>query len=273
MSDFTHLHVHTQYSILDGAAAIPKLMERAGELGMKALAITDHGNMYGVLKFLNEATKCNIKPILGCETYLAEGSRFDKSGQGDRARGFHLVLLAKNKLGYHNLCKLVTIGFHDGFYYNPRIDKEVLKTYKEGLIVSSACLAGEVAFYLRNDQMEQAEEAILWYKQEFGDDFYLEIMDHGIPDQQVVNGEIVYLAHKHQVKIIATNDVHFVTKEDAEAHDILVCLNTGKDYDDPNRMRYTGNEYLKSKEEMEVLFRDYPEALTNTQEIVDKVEV
>ena len=273
MSDFTHLHVHTQYSILDGAAAIPKLMERAGELGMKALAITDHGNMYGVLKFLNEANKCNIKPILGCETYLAEGSRFDKSGQGDRARGFHLVLLAKNKLGYHNLCKLVTIGFHDGFYYNPRIDKEVLKTYKEGLIVSSACLAGEVAFYLRNDQMEQAEEAILWYKQEFGDDFYLEIMDHGIPDQQVVNGEIVYLAHKHQVKIIATNDVHFVTKEDAEAHDILVCLNTGKDYDDPNRMRYTGNEYLKSKEEMEVLFRDYPEALTNTQEIVDKVEV
>ncbi len=272
MSEFTHLHVHTQYSILDGASDISKLINRAKELDMKALAITDHGNMSGVLKFLNTAKESGIKPILGCETYVAVNSMFDKSGQGDRSRGFHLILLAKNKIGYHNLCKIVTTGFRDGFYYNPRIDKEVLKKYKEGLIVSSACLAGEIAFYCRRGNIEKAEEALLWYKDEFGEDFYLELMDHGIPEQKQVNKMLVELAGKHDVKLIATNDVHFVCAEDAEAHDILVCLSTGKDYDDPARMRYTGNEYLKSYEEMAEVFPDHPEALHNTQEIVDKVE-
>ncbi len=273
MSEYTHLHVHTQYSILDGASDIDKLIARAKNLDMKALAITDHGNMYGVLKFLNSAKKAGIKPILGCETYVADTDRFDKSGQGDRSRGFHLVLLAKNKTGYHNLCKLVTAGFKEGFYYNSRIDKEILAKYKEGLIVSSACLAGEVAFYSRRGNIEKAESALLWYKEQFGDDFYIELMDHGIPEQKQANKVMVELASKHQVKIIATNDVHFIHAEDAEAHDILVCLSTGKDYDDPDRLKYTGNEYLKSAEEMASVFPDHPEALTNTQEIVDKVEV
>ena len=273
MSEYTHLHVHTQFSILDGAASIPKLVGRAKELGMKALAITDHGNMYGVLRFRNTAIKNGIKPILGCETYIVDKDRFDKSGKGDRIRGFHLVILAKNKQGYHNLCRLVTAGFRDGFYYNPRIDKEILKKYKEGLIISSACLAGEVAFYSRQGKIEKAEESLQWYKKEFGEDFYLELMDHGLPEQKQVNKIIIELAKKYDVKLIATNDVHFVHKDDAEAHDILVCLSTGKDYDDPNRMHYSGNEYLKSQDEMSELFHDTPEALSNTQEIVDKVEV
>ncbi|PID94417.1 MAG: DNA polymerase III subunit alpha [Bacteroidetes bacterium] len=273
MVDYTHLHVHTQYSVLDGASDITKLIRRAKELDMGALAITDHGNMYGALHFFNTAQDEGIKPILGCETYVADAGRFDRTGKGDRFRGFHLIILAKNKIGYHNLCKLVTLGFRDGFYYNPRIDKEILVQYKEGLIVSSACLAGEVAFYAQRGHMERAESAVLWYKEQFGEDFYLEVMDHGIPEQARANEAILALGKKHDVKVIATNDVHFIREEDAEAHDILVCLSTGKDFDDPARLKYTGKEYLKSYEEMAALFPENPEVLHNTQEIVDKVEV
>ena len=271
MSKFTHLHVHTQYSILDGAAEIGTLLKRAKSYNMEALAITDHGNMYGVFEFVNKAQKEGIKPIVGCEVYVAEGSRHNKQGREDRS-GFHLILLAKNKLGYHNLSKLSSLGFLEGFYYTPRIDKELLRKYSEGLIACSACLGGEISQAIMNKSFEDAEIVLKEYLEIFGEDFYLEMQRHDIPEQTTVNEAIVKLSQKYSVKYIASNDLHFVNKEDAEAHDILVCLNTGKDFDDPNRMRYTGHEYLKSPEEMAELFKDLPEALSNTQEIVDKIE-
>ncbi|MEI7595838.1 MAG: DNA polymerase III subunit alpha [Bacteroidota bacterium] len=271
MPEFTHLHVHTQYSILDGAAEIGKLLKTAKSYDMKALAITDHGNMYGVFEFVNKAQKEGIKPIVGCEVYVAEKSRFEKDGKDDRS-GYHLILLAKNKLGYHNLSKLCSLGHLEGFYYTPRIDKELLSQYCEGIIASSACLGGEIAQTIMNKGIEQAELVLKEYLDIFGDDFYLEMQRLGIEEQTMVNNGLLLLAEKYNVKYIATNDTHYVNAEDAEAHDILVCLNTGKDFDDPNRMRYTGNEYIKTQAEMAELFKDLPEAITNTQEIVDKIE-
>ena len=280
MGKFTHLHVHTQYSILDGAAAIKPLILRAKALGMEALAITDHGNMYGVKAFHETAVKEGIKPILGCEVYVCGGSRFSRDGKDDR--GDHLVLLAKNLTGYHNLAKIVSYAFTEGFYYRPRVDKELLRTYHEGIICSSACLGGEVPQAIMKGDMAEASRVVSEFKEIFGDDYYLELQLHpsGNPriDAQVyerqkeVNKAILELAAKHGVKYICTNDVHYIMAEDAPAHDRLICLNTGKDLDDPTRMRYTTQEYLKSEEQMRELFSDVPEALATTAEIADKVE-
>ncbi|MCB2222106.1 MAG: DNA polymerase III subunit alpha [Bacteroidetes bacterium] len=272
MPQFTHLHVHTQYSILDGAANISLLVQKAKELGMNSLAITDHGNMYGVLKFFNESKKIGIKPIIGCEVYIAIESRTKK----EKTRGkqyYHLILLAKNKTGYHNLAKLTSLGYLEGFYYRPRIDKEILEKYSEGIIVSTACLGGEIPQSIMNHGEDKAQEAIDWFKRVFKDDFYLELQNHGIPDQKSVNETILKLAEKNNIKVIATNDVHYINKEDYDAHDILVRLNTGADINDSkDDLHYTGQEYLKSPEEMLALFPEVPEAIDNTQEIVDKIE-
>jgi DNA polymerase III subunit alpha len=270
MSDFTHLHVHTHYSILDGAANIKNLLKKASDTGMTALAITDHGNMYGVMEFFLKAKDFGIKPILGCEVYVAEGSRFDKTNKYDR--GHHLILLAKNLKGYFNLSKLVSLGFLDGFYYNPRIDKEILKQYSEGLIASSACLGGELPSVALNKGKEAAEKVIEEFVSIFGDDYYIELQRHGHAEQDEVNPVLVEMAEKYGVKYIATNDIHYINKDDYDAHKILICLNTGKDLDDEKGLHYSGNEYLKTAEEMSELFADLPLALANTREIVDKIE-
>ncbi len=283
MVPFTHLHVHSQYSILDGAASVGGLVSKAKNDGMNALALTDHGNMFGVKDFHETCKKQGIKPILGVETYVASrGIQFkDKHEKEDRS-GDHLILLAKNMKGYRNLLKLVTIANTEGMYYKPRIDKDLLKKYSEGLIVSSACLGGEIPQLIIKGDMAGVNETIRWYKSVFGEDFYLELQRHPAADpelrqevydkQVVVNTELLMLARQHSIKLIATNDVHFVNGEDADAHDLLICLNTGKDLDDPSRMRYTKQEWLKSTEEMNQLFADLPDALSATQEIVDKVE-
>ena len=281
MIKFTHLHVHSQYSILDGAASIKNLVGKAKADGMTALSLTDHGTMFGIKEFWNTCKKEGIKPILGCETYVATRSINEKNDKVDRS-GDHLILLAKNKTGYVNLIKLVSTANIDGFYYKPRIDKDLLKKYSEGLIVSSACLGGEIPQFIMNSDLAAAEEAVKWYKDIFGEDYYLELMRHPseVPgmdadvyeNQVVVNKVLIQLAKKFDIKLIATNDVHFINAEDADAHDLLICLNTGKDLDDPSRMRYTKQEWFKTTAEMNELFADIPEALVNTQEIVDKVE-
>ena len=279
MPDFVHLHVHTQYSILDGAAAIKPLIKRAKALGMNAIAITDHGNMYGVKNFHDTATDAGVKPILGCEVYVVK-NRFEKDK--DEKAGDHLILLAKNLEGYHNLCKMVSYSFTEGFYYKPRIDKQLIEQYHEGLICCSACLGGEVPQAIMHNDIEEAERVVLWFKNIFGEDYYLELQLHPSGDPQKdadvyenqlrVNKVILELAAKYGVKYICSNDVHFILAEDAVAHDHLICLNTGRDLDDPNRMRYTFQEYLKSPEEMAALFPDHPEALATTLEIADKCE-
>ena len=271
MTEFTHLHVHTNFSILDGAARIDVMMKKAADSGMKALAITDHGNMYGVMQFTQAAKKHGIKPIVGCEVYVTDGSRHDKKGKEDRS-GYHLILLAKNRKGYENLSRMVSIGYLEGFYYTPRIDKEILKKYSEGIIASSACLGGEIPQALMNHGMKRAEEILEEFLLIFKDDFYLELQRHGLEEQEPVNQQLLQMAEKYNLKVIATNDCHYINAEDAKAHDILICLQTGKDLDDPNRMRYSGQEYLKTPEEMAELFSDIPQALSNTQEIVNKVE-
>lgn len=282
MSEFTHLHVHTQYSILDGAAGIKKLVARAKDLGMESLAITDHGNMFGVKEFHGAATAAGIKPILGCEVYVAARTRFDRTEKEDRG-GDHLILLAKNLTGYHNLIKLVSYAWTEGFYYHPRIDKELLEKYHEGLICCSACLGGEIPQYIMKGDIPGAEKAVEWFKNLFGEDYYLELQLHRSGDptldsrvykyQVEVNKVILDIARKQGVKYICTNDVHYIEAEDAQAHDRLICLSTGKDLDDPQRMRYTTQEYLKSADEMRELFPDNPEALATTQEIARKIEV
>lgn len=271
MSDFVHLHLHTQYSILDGATRIPDLVNRAKELGMPALAITDHGNMYGVKSFYDQVKAAGIKPILGCEVYLAPNSRHDKTEKEDRFR-FHLILLAKNKAGYQNLVRLVSLSFIEGFYYKPRIDWEILEKYHDGLIACSSCLGGELPKAVLHRGEEAAIEVIRKYKSVFGEDYYVELQDHGYPDQKKANEIMARLARANEVKIIATNDVHYLNKEDALAQEILICLSTGKDFSDTNRMKFTGEEYFKTAEEMKDLFSKYPEAIINTLEVADKVE-
>ncbi len=281
MAGFAQLHVHTQYSILDGASKISQLVDKAKSLGMHALAITDHGNMFGVKEFHNIASKKGIKPIIGCEIYVAKRSIAEVSGKEDRS-GDHLILLAKNLTGYKNLTKLVSTAWIKGFYYKPRVDKELLLQYNEGLIASSACLAGEVQDEILNGSFEGAEKALKSYTDIFGEDFYLEIQRHetydpeadrsAFPLQQKVIEAFRKLSAKHNVKIIATNDIHFINAEDAEAHDRLICINTAKDIDDPNRLRYSKQEYLKSEEEMRAIFSDIPEAVDNVEELVAKVE-
>ena len=325
MAAFTHLHVHTQYSLLDGLCKIPDLINRCLETGMNSLAVTDHGNMFGIKEFYdcvdaqNSETKKEIKeleaklaeesdaakqdelhqqieaakqkiftPIFGCEAYVARvtptnptGTRFVREHK-ENGSGYHLVLLAKNETGYHNLCKIISSAWIDGYYYRPRIDRELLEKYHEGIIVSSACLAGEIPKALASNNYQKAKDAVLWFKSIFGEDYYLEIQRHktDIPgadttvyeQQQVVNECLLKLAAETNTKIIATNDVHFVRKEQGKAHDLLICLSTGKKEQDTDRLHYTQQEWLKSPEEMAEIFADIPEALSNTQEIVAKIE-
>ena len=278
---FTHFHVHSQYSILDGAASVPGLIDKAIADGMPAISITDHGNMFGVKLFYDLCRKKGIKPILGVEAYVARVSLYSKEKPIDRS-GEHLIILAKNLQGYKNLVKLCSVAFVDGYYYRPRIDKEHLEKYHEGLIISSACLGGEICQKIMAGDIEGAEKAALWYKGLVGDDYYLEVMRHPaeaakeraeVYDNQVkCNAEILKMGERLGIKVIATNDVHFLNEQDAEAHDLLICLNTRKDLDDPNRMRYTRQEWFKTTAEMQALFSDIPQVLENTQEIVDKVE-
>ena len=332
MKDFVHLHVHTQYSILDGQASIPNLVEKALKDGMRGMAVTDHGNMMGIKEFYNyvkskrksaqsalkdlqekllaldtaedfgeyatreEAQKAleqqiatkkraaEFKPIFGCEMYVARRGMRTKECKEDQS-GWHLIVLAKNEKGYHNLIKLVSHAWVDGFYMRPRTDHAELEKYREGLIVCSACIGGEVPQKILSGNLEAAEEAVLWFKKCFGDDYYLELQRHEVKDpnqranretfplQQKVNRQLVELAHKHQIKLMCSNDSHFVNEENAEAHDRLICLSTGRDLDDPKRMLYTKQEWFKTKAEMNHVFEDIPEALENTCEILDKIEV
>ncbi|MDR0814293.1 MAG: DNA polymerase III subunit alpha [Bacteroidales bacterium] len=291
MSSFTHLHVHTQYSTLDGASQIPALVDKAIADGMTAVAITDHGNMYGVKEFFNYIKKKNekvedetkrFKPIIGCEVYMSPASRFEKMKYADKPSRYHLILLAKNKTGYRNLAKLVSLGFTEGFYGKPRIDRELLEKYREGLIVTSACIAGEIPRKIAAGNIPAAEETILWFKTLFADDFYIELQRHktnkpgGMKDvfekQQKVNPVLVDLAKKHGIKCIASNDVHFVNESEADAHERLLCISTGAKLTDEKRMRYTKQEWFKTQAEMNAIFADMPEVLSNTNEIADKVE-
>ena len=274
--NFTHLHVHTEYSLLDGSSKIKELPARAKELGMDSLAITDHGVMYGVIDFYRACKAAEIKPIIGCEVYVAPGSRFDKEaiGQGDD-RYYHLVLLAENNTGYSNLMKIVSRGFTEGFYYKPRVDYEVLEKYHEGIIALSACLAGEVARDITRDNYEEAKKAALHYQDIFGkDNFFLELQDHGIPAQRLVNQELMRMSRETGIELVCTNDIHYTYAEDAEAHDLLLCLQTGKKVTDTDRMRYEGGRYYcKSPEEMAELFPYAPQALENTYRIAQRCNV
>ena len=275
---FVHLHVHTQYSILDGQSSIDNLFNRAEELGMPGLAITDHGNMYGVKEFFKYAKKHpSVKPVIGCEAYVSVGDhRVKEKGY------YHLILLAKNYEGYKNLVKIVSTAHIEGMYYRPRVSHEVLEKYHEGLICSSACMAGEVPRAILAGDMKKVDEVIAWHKKVFGEDYYLEVMLHKtevpglsreVYDNQMIYNKVIFeLVEKHHVKVIATNDVHFVRKEDGPVHDRLICLTTNSYIDDPDRLRYTQQEYLKSEEEMQALFPDHPEAISNTLEVLDKVE-
>ena len=272
---FTHLHVHTEYSLLDGSNKINEYVSRVKELGMDSAAITDHGVMYGVIDFYRAAKAAGINPILGCEVYVAPGSRFDREvGSGDD-RYYHLVLLAENNQGYQNLMKIVSKGFVEGFYYKPRVDLELLREYHEGLIALSACLAGEVARYLQKGMYEDGKKAALRYQEIFGEgNFFLELQDHGIPQQQMVNQQLMRMHQETGIQLVATNDVHYTYETDADSHDILLCLQTGKKLTDTDRMRYEGGQYyVKSEEEMAALFPYAPEALENTHKIAQRCHV
>ena len=273
MSKFVHLHIHSEFSLLDGANRIKDLPVRAKELGMKAMAITDHGVMYGAIDFYKAWKKEGIKPIIGCEVYVAPRSRLNKEPNIDN-RYNHLILLAKNQQGYQNLSKLVSIGFTEGYYYKPRIDLEVLEKYHEGLICLSACLAGAVNQALLNGQNEKAEEIALWHKKVFGEDYYIEIQNNGIKEQVLANQKLVQLARKLDIPLVATNDAHYLKREDAYNHEILLCIQTGKRMSDPDRMKFDTDElYVKSPEEMSEYFSAFPDAIENTVKIADKCNV
>lgn len=319
MSPFIHLHVHTQYSVLDGQASVTALVDKAISDGMPGIAITDHGNMFGIKEFYNYVKKKNskvndqikevkksleqareqnnqdateelqkelnalnskiFKPIFGCEMYVAKESLHTHVDKKDTGR--HLVVLAKNETGYHNLVKIVSQAWTEGFYSHPRTDKKALAEHHEGLIVCSACLGGEIPRLIQAGDIEEAEKQVKWFKDTFGDDYYIEIQRHktNLPGantevferQQEVNPELIRIARKFDIKIVATNDVHFVNEDDADAHDRLICVSTNKAVDDPMRMRYTKQEWLKSQSEMNDIFSDIPEAIENTMEILDKV--
>ena len=272
---FAHLHVHTEYSLLDGSNKIKEYVSRVKELGMNSAAITDHGVMYGVIDFYREARQQGIKPILGCEVYVAPNSRFDRETAGGESRYHHLVLLAENNTGYANLMKIVSRGFTEGYYYKPRVDKDLLRQYHEGIIALSACLAGEVQRYLSRGLTEEAKKVALEYQDIFGKgNFFLEMQDHGIPEQQLVNQRQIQLSKETGIELVVTNDIHYTYAEDAKPHDILLCIQTGKKLDDENRMRYEGGQYyVKSPQEMEALFPYAKQALENTQKIADRCEV
>ncbi|MCR4792620.1 MAG: DNA polymerase III subunit alpha [Lachnospiraceae bacterium] len=270
---FVHLHTHTQYSLLDGSNRIRDYVARVKELGMNAAAITDHGVMYGVIDFYDECRNQGIKPIIGCEVYVAPGSRFDKTARDDKY--YHLILLAENNTGYQNLLRLVSRGFTEGFYYKPRVDKELLRQFHEGLIASSACLNGEVASLIVSGMKDKAREAALEYREIFGDgNFFLELQDHGIPEQTLVNTELLTLSRSLNIPLICTNDCHYTYASDTDAHDVLLCLQTGSRLQDEDRMRYKPGEfYVRSEDEMRALFKYAPQALDNTQKIADRCNV
>ena len=272
---FVHLHVHTEYSLLDGSNKIKEYVSRVKELGMNAAAITDHGVMYGVIDFYRAAKAAGIKPILGCEVYVAPGSRFDKTPGSTDDRYYHLVLLAENQKGYENLTKIVSKGFVDGYYYKPRVDMELLQTYHEGIIALSACLAGEVQKNLLRGMYEEAVAAARRYENIFGkDNFFLELQDHGMQEQTLVNQQLLRLSQETGIALVATNDVHYTYAEDEKPHDILLCIQTGKKLSDEDRMRYVGGQYyVKSEEEMARLFPYALQALENTQKIADRCNV
>ncbi len=270
---FTHLHVHTEYSLLDGSAKIKEMVQRVKEMGMDSIAITDHGAMYGVVEFYKAALEAGIKPIIGCEVYVAEGSRFTKESKGGGY--YHLVLLAENNEGYHNLIQLVSYGFTEGFYYKPRVDKELLRKYSKGIIASSACLAGEISRSILNVSYEKAKEVALEYLDIFGEgNYFLELQDHGMREQKIVNEALVRMSKETGIPLICTNDSHYIYKEDAEPHDILLCIQTGKTVLDEDRMRYEGGQfYVKSPEEMYDLFSFAPGACENTAKIAERCNV
>lgn len=272
---FTHLHVHTEYSLLDGSCKIKELTARAKELGMDSMAVTDHGVMYGVIDFYKAAKEAGIKPILGCEVYVAPNSRFDRETVSGEDRYYHLVLLAEDNQGYENLMKIVSKGFVDGFYYKPRVDYEVLAKYHQGVIALSACLAGEVQRYLTRGMYEEAVRAAGRYVDIFGqDNFFLELQDHGLPDQKLVNQGLMRMSRETGLELVATNDIHYTFAEDEKAHDILLCIQTGKKVEDEDRMRYEGGQYYcKSEEEMKALFPYAPQALENTHKIAQRCNV
>lgn len=273
--EFAHLHVHTEYSLLDGSNKINEYVARVKELGMNSAAITDHGVMFGCIDFYKAAKAAGIKPIMGCEVYVAPGSRFDKEAGHSDDKYYHLVLLAENQQGYQNLMKIVSKGFIDGFYYKPRVDLELLSQYHEGIIALSACLAGEVARYITRGLYEEAKKAALRYEEIFGKgNFFLELQDHGIPQQQTVNSQLLRMHQETGIDLVATNDIHYTYSTDAQAHDILLCVQTGKRLQDEDRMRYEGGQYyVKSPEEMAALFPYAPEAISNTQKIADRCNV
>lgn len=272
---FAHLHVHTEYSLLDGSNKIKEYVARVKELGMNSAAITDHGVMYGVIDFYRAAKEAGIKPILGCEVYVAPGSRFDREKVEGEERYYHLILLAENDKGYHNLMKIVSRGFTEGYYYKPRIDREVLETYHEGIICLSACLAGEVQKLLLKGNYEEAKKAALWHEEIFGKgNYFLELQDHGMPEQKTVNQQLLRLSQDTGIELVATNDVHYTYETDVDSHDILLCIQTGKKLSDENRMRYEGGQfYVKSEEQMRELFPYALQAIENTQKIADRCNV
>jgi len=271
-STFTHLHVHTQYSLLDGACHIGKLLKTAVENGMQSLAITDHGNMFGIIEFYQQAKKHGIKPIIGCEVYVAPGSRFEKSAHGIQEASHHLILLVKDEQGYKNLIKLVSAGYLEGFYYRPRIDKEILKKHAKGLVCLSACLKGEVPYLARTDRVEQMRTVAGEFKEMFGDgNYYFELMDNGIPEQSKVNECLIEHSKKLDIPLVVTGDIHYLRKEDARAHEALLCIQTQTNLDDPNRFKMQTDEfYFKTAKEMSQAFSDYPEAIKNSLVIAEK---
>jgi DNA polymerase III subunit alpha len=274
-TDFVHLHQHTEYSLLDGACKLDDLIERAVQYKMPAVAITDHGAMYGAVDFYSKAKEKGIKPIIGCETYISPHSLSDRKAHGVKDASFHLLLLVKDEKGYKNLMRLLSIAHTEGFYYKPRIDKEVLSQHSEGLIGMSACLKGEVPYYLSRGMSEEAEQALKQYSDIFGPhNFYLELMDHGIPEQKTVNKELIKFHKKFGLKLVATNDAHYLNKDDAFPHEVLLCIQTGTTLNDPNRMKFCNDQfYFKSPDEMKALFKEIPEALKNTMEIQEKCNI
>ncbi|HEX2225037.1 MAG TPA: PHP domain-containing protein, partial [Thermoanaerobaculia bacterium] len=272
---FVHLHTHSEYSLLDGANRIPELVAHVRKLGMDSLAVTDHGNMHAAWSFYEEARAQGIRPILGFEAYLAYGPRQAREKPSWAPSAYsHLVLLARNRTGYRNLVKLTSIGFTEGFYRRPRIDKDVLAEHAEGIVCLAACLSGEVAHHLRQGKYEEAKKSAEWFARTFGPDgFWLEIQQHGIPEERLVAEGMLRLGRELGLGVVATNDAHYLRREDAEAHDVLLAIGTGSDLDDPKRFRFTGQEsYVKSEKEMRALFPDQPEALANTARVADLCE-
>jgi DNA polymerase-3 subunit alpha len=271
LNDFTHLHVHTEFSLLDGCAKIIDLVEEAKKLKMKSLAITDHGNLFGAINFYKECLKNNIKPILGCETYLANTFYLDKNISPENFY-YHLVLLSENNLGWQNLIKLISLSSTKGFYYRPRIDLDILKKYKDGLICLSACGAGPVSRNILSNNIDKAKHFALELKKIFGfNNFFLEIQDQNFDYQKILNWQIIKISRELNIKIVCTNDVHYVSQEDYFAHDVLMCVRTGKKINDKDRMKYETQElYLKSQDDMKNIFKRFPEAIFNTQEIADR---